>query len=254
MDLMLALLLAFGGGTPPAAAFEAEGVRVDGVLVTGAFMDVRDGAAGLLLASRSAIEPLAGVIAVGADGRTLILSPGIRATRTDAGYVLAAHGRRHVRVTVGEESLRLLAPVTVKPTGAGWDLGSGLVRAGETLAAAQDQDDVDENLKKLNRAADRIQKAPPPQQPEQPPPGVQLPPKQPVPPGPRARAGMRTSPRLPLNLAPGTLTRPGGRPPDYFWFYSTFNPFVSAQAISSEAIRSQFPVSPTGAPSPGPVP
>lgn len=264
MSILLAALLAFGGGTPPAAAFEADGVRIDGALVTRAALEVLDGAAGLLLVSRSTVEPLSGEIALGVDGLTLTLAPGVRVVRTAEGYVLSVHGRKRVAVTLGGERQVLLAPLTVKPAAGGWDLGSGLVRRGQELAAAPQQDDVDSNLNRLNKSSEKIQKSmqPPPKQDPANPPGVQPPPARPTPPAPQPAAKQqanpeRSGPRLPFNFVRGPLARPGSRPPNYFYFFGTFNPFVSAQAVSSEAIKGGAVVSPigsTGSPSPSPSP
>lgn len=253
MSLIAALFLLANGGAAPAASFEAGGVRVDGTLVTGAGLQVKDLASGLLLVSGSVVEPLSAEISLSADGRTMTLSPGVRVTRTAAGYELSLHGPKRVALTLGGERHVLLAPLTVKAAAGGWDLGSGLVRAGQELAAAPDQDDVDSNLNKLNQSSQKIQKSmqPPPKQdppPSQPNATAPPPPPAPRPAAPAAKSSdpERSGPRMPWNRAPGVQAQAGARKPGYFMFYSAFNPFVSAQAVGSETIRSQQHVSPIG--------
>jgi hypothetical protein len=241
----LFLLLSVGGETPAAATFEAGGVSVDGALVRGTALSVREGAGRLLLVSGASVEPLSAEAVISAEGRTMSVAPGVRVTRAADGYVLSVHGRKRVAVTLGGERHALLAPVTVKPAAGGWDLGSGLVRQGQELAAAPDQDDVDSNLNKLNQSSQKIQKATAPPAKQDPAATTTSPPPGPAPAAKSAPLNENQA-HHPLNSPPRTLTRPGTPGPDYFMFYSAFNPFVSAQAVSSEAVRGSSPVSPLG--------
>lgn len=163
MQTALALLLAasdvLGGG----AAFEADGVRVDGTLVRGISLEVRRIEGGSVLVSGAAVEPLSTEVRVTIEGgRAIVLEPGVRVARSGGSYVLSSHGSRPIRVRSGSRTASTPSPVSLTPVAGGWDLGGSRIE-GEMLVvlaplapAAQQppqQKDPDKELKELKDAA-----------------------------------------------------------------------------------------------------
>lgn len=116
-------------GAGASVEFEADGVKVGDLHVTGAVLSLKDTAAGAVLVSGSVVEPLAGAVTVSlAPGREIVVEPGVRVERVKDSFLLTTHGRRTVRV--GE--LALEAPVALKVTAGGWDV-AGKALEGATL-------------------------------------------------------------------------------------------------------------------------
>ena len=145
---LVAMLLSSG----PAVRFEADGVRVGDALVTGAALQLRDAAGVSVLASGSAVEPLAAALEIeAAPGLRLVLEPGVRAERKGDAVVLSTHGKR--TIVLGE--LALESPVTLVPADGAWKAGE-TVLAAPVRARLQEQD-PDANLESLRKAARKIQ-------------------------------------------------------------------------------------------------
>lgn len=146
LTTLLALLL--GGGD---ARFEASGVRLGDVLVSGDVLELRAGA----LVSGRVLESLAAPLRVDAgDGLFLVLEPGVRAAREAGGIRLSAHAPARLRVAeaVGES-------VLVERTAAGWVV-AGKAVAGEIRVSLQgQQDDPDALLRRGESAAQKMRES-----------------------------------------------------------------------------------------------
>lgn len=161
--LLLSVLLA-----PEAPiTFDRDGVRVSGELVRGAALELRNVEGGVVLASSSLVEPLSGALVIETAGRTLVVEPGVRASRLDGAVRLSSHGKT-LSLVSGDTTVAAGTDVTVRAIETGWDLGNGKTLAGTELrvglqddppaAAKPAQDDsTDDDLDAMRRAARRIQ-------------------------------------------------------------------------------------------------
>jgi len=138
--------------------FEAEGLRVEGVLVTGRVLEVKNAGSAVLLASGSSVEALKSSLdIVLSEERTLVLDPGIRVSRTGDGYRFTSHRAGPIKFSVSEETISLDAPVAVSVTAEGWRIGDRSY-VGRTLqASVQGQDDAESNLDKMLKSKDKMQ-------------------------------------------------------------------------------------------------
>jgi hypothetical protein len=148
-------------------AFEADGVRLDGVVVKDAVLQLKDSGAGYVLASKSALETLSAPLRVeAAPGRFVTLNPGLRIARGETeGFVLTAHGRKRLELTLGSEKSILMLPLPVVPTEKGWRVAGRDVEAKEIAAKRVPQDETDQYLNQLNAAANRLRNSMNAQQP-----------------------------------------------------------------------------------------
>ncbi len=161
MSLAAVVLLALAAPGPD-ARFDADGLRIGEALVKGAALDLRETPGGLLLASGEAVEPLSSTLSLAlAADRTLLVEPGVRASRAPEGVVLTTHAGRPLQV--GERVVE--GPVAVKATAAGWNV-AGTDVEGRELHARLAQQDPDRNLESMREAARRIEQSRgrPPQQ------------------------------------------------------------------------------------------
>jgi hypothetical protein len=138
--------------------FEAEGLRVEGVLVTGRVLEVKNAGSAVLLASGSSVEALKSSLdIVLSEERTLVLDPGIRVSRTGDGYRFTSHRAGPIKFSVSEETISLDAPVAVSVTAEGWRIGDRSY-VGRTLqASVQGQDDAETNLDKMLKSKEKMQ-------------------------------------------------------------------------------------------------
>ncbi len=141
--------------------FEAGGVRVGDVLLSGAALELREAGAGSVLASASVVESLSSAVTVEvAQGRSLILEPGVRVSRVKEGFALSTHAGKALKLAGVEFAVTTPASFTI--TEKGWDFGAGKVFAGAELHAslqqpAPPQDSTDSDLEAMRRAAKRAQ-------------------------------------------------------------------------------------------------
>ncbi len=146
LTTFLALLLAGGD-----ARFEAAGVRIGDLLVSGDVLELRTGA----LVSGRVLEALAAPLRVEAgDGLVLVLEPGVRAAREAGGIRLSAHAPARLRVAeaVGEN-------VLVERTADGWAV-AGRALAGDVRVSLQgQQDDPDALLRRGEPAAQKMRES-----------------------------------------------------------------------------------------------
>lgn len=234
MTAFLAALAMLAGDARDPVAFEAGGVRVDGVLVSGTLPEVR----GLLLVSGSFVEPLAAPVAVAvAPGRSIVVEPGVRLSRVADGFELTAHLRKKVLVTAGPESFAVPCPAAVHPLEKGWSLGVGRPVLADSITVSQAQDDADKNLKDLLKAKEKLEQPPPPA-PQDPPQAQGRSPYRPL--WPAGTIPPPWAPSAPPRMGPGV-------PPLYYYFFASyFDAFSMAQAADSQVILTQDEVSPTG--------
>jgi hypothetical protein len=243
MTILSAMLLLLAGTSEGRVAFERDGVRVGAVLVTDAQVQLKDGPSGLIVVSRICVEPLAAPVGVLlAPGREIVVEPGVRLTRTQAGFELTAHLRKKVLFRAGADSFEIPCPAIVVLGETGWLLGVGRPIDVASLSVSQAQDEVDKTLQDLQKDKEKLQQ---PKQEAPPPPAA--PPAGPTsqgawPYGALWGQGAPVPPWFPA--APTALG--AGAPPLYFYLFASYNPFVSSQAVDSHVILTLDEVSPTG--------
>jgi hypothetical protein len=88
-------------------------------------------------------------------GRSLTLEPGIRATRTDSGYLFSTYTGKQIELESGTSHLSLPSPTLVQLTPEGWLLDGRALDA-HSLTARRAQDDADNNLKSMQEAAKKL--------------------------------------------------------------------------------------------------
>ena len=162
----LALLLS------PDAAFESGGVRVEGSLIQGPVLQVKEVGGRMMLVSGAVVEAIGGElhVTVAAD-RVLVLEPGIRATRRDDGILLSAHGKRSF--ILGDHAVA--GPTLISVSAEGWTWAEISIKSNELRAAlprkgavVQDtpedaeedvpQDTPEDAIKKMTESADEARK------------------------------------------------------------------------------------------------
>jgi hypothetical protein len=150
MITLLALLLAGAD-----ARFEASGVRFGDVLVTGDVLELRAGA----LVSGRVLESLAAPLRVEAgDGLTLVLEPGVRASREARGVRLSTHGAARLKVAAGADAWSEVETLAVERTEAGWAV-EGKPVAGDVRVSVLRQDDPDALLRRGESAASKMRQS-----------------------------------------------------------------------------------------------
>ena len=142
MTMLLALLLAGAD-----ARFEPAGVRFGDVLVSGAVLELRAGA----LVSGNVVEPMTEIVRVEAGSSlTLILEPGVRASRVVEGIRLSVHAPARLRMSTGETAESVL----VAKTEAGWS------HTGEIRVSVQgQQEDPDAALRAMQESARKMRES-----------------------------------------------------------------------------------------------
>jgi len=129
----------------PDVRFEKDGVRVGDALVQGAVVELQNG----LLASGSSVEALVSAVDIHvADGRTLTVEPGVRISRADGRYRIAAHQGRRIRFAGTEGTFFASGPVEVAATAEGWTVGERVL-PGSALRAGLERQDEELNLEKM---------------------------------------------------------------------------------------------------------
>jgi len=132
--------------------FEKDGVRVGDALVQGAVVELQNG----LLASGSSVEALVSAVDIQvADGRTLTVEPGVRVSRADGRYRIAAYEGRRIRFAGTEGAFVASGPVEVAATAEGWTVGEH-VFPGSALRAGLERQDEELNLDKMLKAKEKI--------------------------------------------------------------------------------------------------
>jgi hypothetical protein len=109
-----------------------------------------------LLASRNSLDSLTAASRIALDGgRTLTLEPGVRATRTEGGYLFSTYAGKRLELETGSGHLSLPSPALVQLTSEGWLLDGRALDA-HSLTARRAQDDADSNLKSMQEAAKKL--------------------------------------------------------------------------------------------------
>ena len=138
--------------------FEADGLRVDGALVTGTVLELKSAGASALLASGSSVEALTSSLEIAlAAERTLVLEPGLRVARVEGGYRFTSHRAGAIRFAAAEETLSVAGPVLVSATPEGWQIGDRKVAGSRLQAGVQGQDDAESNLEKMMKSKEKMQ-------------------------------------------------------------------------------------------------
>lgn len=138
--------------------FEADGLRVDGALVTGQILELKGAGPSVLLASGSSVEALTSSLEIQmAAERTLVLEPGIRVARVDGGYQFTSHRAGNIRFSSSEGAVSAAGPVLVSATPEGWQIGDRKVAGARLQAGVQGQDDAESNLDKMLKSKDKMQ-------------------------------------------------------------------------------------------------
>ena len=116
----------------PDAAFEADGLRIEGSLVQGPVLQVREVGGHMMLVSGAVVEATGGELYVSvALDRVLVLERGIRATRQENGVLLSAHGKRSF--ILGDHGVA--GPTLVTITAEGWRMAETSIKGTELRAA-----------------------------------------------------------------------------------------------------------------------
>jgi hypothetical protein len=140
----------------PEIRFDADGLRVDGAVVTGRVLELKSAGSALLLASGSSVEALAPSLEIElAADRTLVLEPGIRVDRGEGGYRFAAHRSGPLRFSSSTESIAVAGPVTVAVTVEGWKVGERNLVGHRLQASVQTQDDAETTIAKLQQGKEK---------------------------------------------------------------------------------------------------
>jgi len=151
---VLAALVASGSDV----RFETDGLRIDGALVTGRVLEVKNAGPAMVLASGVAVEALTSTVAVElAPERTLTLEPGVRVSRAGEGYKFSSHRTGPIRFSAGEESFTLDVPVVVAATAEGWQVGDRKVAGRALQAGVPAQDDAERNLDRMLKSKPKMQ-------------------------------------------------------------------------------------------------
>ena len=109
------------------------------------------------IATATFIEPLLDVTSFPvATGYSITLEPGIRATKSEQGYLLSTHDGLKLGIAVGDKTLNFTSPIEAKLVGGTWALGNGSEYSGSTLRASRVQDDTDNNLKSMQESAKKL--------------------------------------------------------------------------------------------------
>lgn len=158
MKLLAAAVLAALLAPRADVRFETDGLRVDGVLVTGQVLELKGAGSSALLASGSSVEALTSSLEILlTPDRTLVLEPGLRVTRAEGGYRFTSHRAGPIRFWTPEESVAVAGPVLVAETPEGWQVGDRRLAGARLQAGAPGQDDAESNLKKMLQSKDKIQ-------------------------------------------------------------------------------------------------
>lgn len=124
-------------GFSDAVRLDSTGVWVNDSCVQGPAMQLRETSTGPLLASASAVEPLATPLSVAIPpDRTLVLEPGVRLEKTAEGYLLSTHGDQKIHITGEAREIELQSPVVLCLTQVGWEVGSTTFAAKDLLIRA----------------------------------------------------------------------------------------------------------------------
>jgi hypothetical protein len=138
--------------------FEADGLRVDGALVTGRVLELKGAGSSALLASGSSVEALTSSLEIRLTAdRTLVLEPGLRVARAEGGYLFTSHRSGAIRFTASEESVAVAGPVLVAATPEGWQIGDRKVAGARLQAGVPGQDDTETNLDKMMKSKEKMQ-------------------------------------------------------------------------------------------------
>ena len=152
----------------PDAAFEADGIRIEGSLIQGPVLQVKEVGGHMMLVSGAVVEAIGGALRVTvAANRVLVLEPGIRATRREDGILLSAHGKRSF--VLGDHVVA--GPTLISVSAEGWTWAEISIKANELRAAlprkgavVQDtpedvpQDTPEDAIKKMTESADEARK------------------------------------------------------------------------------------------------
>ncbi len=236
MTLLVALLASVGAASEEPVSFRAEGLVLSGAPVADPSIQLRSGPTGLLLVSRTVVEPLEASVAVAIGaGLTIVVEPGVRLARVGAGFELSAPLKKKVRIAAGPEAFIVLSPASVGTGPDGWLLGVGRpVEAPSITVSQAAQDDADKNLKELEKAAKAIEKSA--AQPQgggggfpwpylnQWPPGAPLPP---------------WFPARPASMDPSKAQ-------GNFFLFRYFDPFTASLASDPQTIQTLDEISPLG--------
>ena len=111
-----------------------------------------------VLHTKSFIEPLASATPLAIDeSRSLILEPGVRATRTDDTFNFTTHGNSFIQIVTENEHLVLASPVIAQLNGARLDFGNGKFYDPALVTLRRiAQDDTDSNLKSMQESAKKL--------------------------------------------------------------------------------------------------
>ena len=143
--------------------FEADGLRVDGALVTGRVLELKGAGSSALLASGSSVEALTSSLEIRLTAdRTLVLEPGLRVARAEGGYLFTSHRPGTIRFRASEESVAVAGPVRVAATPEGWQIGDRTLAGARLQAGVPGQDDAESNLNKMMKSKEKMQTGGPP--------------------------------------------------------------------------------------------
>lgn len=147
MTILLALCLAGAD-----ARLETAGVRFGDVLHSSPVLELHAGA----LVSGNVVEPLGAAVRLDVGGGlTLVLEPGVRATREVDGLRLSAHAPARLRMSTSFETWE---SVRLTRGESGWRLGEKAL-AGEIAVALQAQDDPDAALRAMQESARKMRES-----------------------------------------------------------------------------------------------
>lgn len=87
----------------------------------------------------------------------LNLEPGVSARKADDSVLLSTYDGAKIRVTAGNERIKVASPTVARLTPTGWDLGmSRTFAASEIRISRDEQDDTDNNLKSMQESAKKL--------------------------------------------------------------------------------------------------
>jgi hypothetical protein len=157
-----ALLLLLAGADAADVRFEPAGVWFGDVLLSGAALELREGA----LVSGRAVEPLVAALRVDAgNGLTLKVEPGVRVMKDVDGLRLSAHAPARLRIS-SLDPADSWETVLLRRTSSGWAVGETALTGdvGVSLQGQPQQDPdaasrrMEEAARKMRESGERVRK------------------------------------------------------------------------------------------------
>jgi hypothetical protein len=153
--MTIALVLLLAGADAPDVRFEAAGVRFGDVLLSGAALELREGA----LVSGRAVEALVAALRVDAgNGLTLKVEPGVRVMKDVDGLRLSAHAPARLKIA-SLNPAESWESVLLRRTSSGWAVGETALTGDVAVSLQQPPQDPDAASRRMEEAARKMKES-----------------------------------------------------------------------------------------------